>query len=94
VPRADENGLVQVQLSNPEVGLGLRISFSRQELPYLFEWKMMGEGTYVLGIEPANCSGIEGRAVARERNDLPMLAPEESRVYELEVEVTALEQPG
>jgi hypothetical protein len=47
----------------------------------------MGEGTYVLGLEPANCSGIAGRAAARKAGDLPYLAPGESRRYALEIEV-------
>ena len=47
----------------------------------------MGQGAYVLGVEPANSSGMKGRAAARESGDLPYLAPGESRHYELEVEL-------
>ena len=84
---ADRDQKARVQVTNPELGIGVGIAFSRLELPYLFQWKMMSEGAYVLGIEPANCSGIEGRAAARQRDDLPHLAPGESRTYILEVEV-------
>lgn len=50
---------------------------------HLFQWKQMGQGAYVPGIEPANSSTIEGRASARERGDLPLLQPGEDRVYSL-----------
>jgi hypothetical protein len=87
VPTADEGGQVQVELENPTLGIGLRWSYDRTSLPHLFQWKMMGQGTYVLGIEPANSSGVEGRAIARQRGDLPHLEPGEARRYTLEVEV-------
>jgi hypothetical protein len=86
-PVADAIGRIRAELKNPRLGLGLRLSYDSTNLPYLFQWKMMGEGTYVLGIEPANCGVIEGRAAARERSDLPQLAAGESRRYDLEVEV-------
>jgi hypothetical protein len=48
---------------------------------------MLGEGLYVVGVEPGNCSAIEGRATARQRGDLPILAPGERRAYQLSVEI-------
>jgi hypothetical protein len=88
VPGPD--GLVRAKLVNPEIKLSLTLSYNPSTLPHLFQWKMMGEGEYVLGIEPANSSAIEGRAVARQREDLPMLAPAETRLYQLEIEVQDL----
>ncbi len=87
VPTPDEEGQVHVELENPALGVGLRLTYDPASLPHLFQWKMMGQGTYVLGIEPANSSGIEGRAAARQRGDLPHLEPGESRRYTLAVEV-------
>ena len=86
-PSADGEGKAHVELANPALGLGLRWTYDRASLPVLFEWKQMGEGVYVVGIEPGNCSGVEGRAVARQRDDLPHLEPGESRRYAIEVEV-------
>ena len=53
---ADDQGFGHVALVNRELngGLGLYVSFDVTMLPYLSEWKMMGQGEYVLGIEPAN----------------------------------------
>ena len=84
---ADDEGKVHVELENPVLGIGLRWTYDKDSLPHLFQWKMMGEGLYVLGIEPANSSGIDGRQAARRDGDLPHLAPGESRRYALELEV-------
>jgi len=86
-PSTDEAGLTRVELNNPQLGLGLRWSYPTANLPYLMEWKMMGEGTYVVGVEPANCNGLGGRATTREQGQLPMLAPGESREYHIDVEI-------
>ena len=48
---------------------------------------MMGEGAYVVGVEPANCNGLGGRAATRDLGQLLMLEPGESRDYYIDVEV-------
>ena len=48
---------------------------------------MLGHGTYVMGIEPANCPTIEGRVEAGKRGTLPFLEAGESRANDLEFEV-------
>ncbi|MEK6756331.1 MAG: DUF4432 family protein, partial [Bacteroidota bacterium] len=45
---------------------------------------MMGEGTYELGMEPANC-WVQGRARERERGTLQFLDPGEERVFFLQI---------
>jgi hypothetical protein len=54
------------------------------------EWKTMGEGAHVFGVEPANCNGLGGRAATREQGQLSMLAPGESRKYCIDVEIILL----
>lgn len=90
VPRADQNGTVSVALENPHLGVGLRLTYNRNELPYLFQWKMMGEGTYALGIEPATSSTMEGRADARKQGLLSYLSPGESCSFALTIEVVEM----
>ena len=80
-------GWASVELENPDLKLGLRLGFDSHTLPYLNEWKMMGEGLYVLAIEPMNCNPLGGRAAMRARNALPVLDAGESRNYALEIEV-------
>jgi hypothetical protein len=46
----------------------------------------MGQGTYVMGMEPSNCRG-DGRGLARERGELRELAPGERQEYHLEIGV-------
>jgi hypothetical protein len=79
-----------VTIRNPEAGLALKITYSHDTLPHLFQWKQMGQGAYAMGIEPANSTAIEGRQTARERDDLPILRPGESCSYQLTFEVQDL----
>jgi hypothetical protein len=74
----------EATLLNPELGLGVTVRFDRSTLPHLFEWKMLGEGTYVVGLEPANCETMSGRADARRNGTLPFLNPGESVTHRLE----------
>ncbi|MFD2094159.1 aldose 1-epimerase family protein [Blastococcus deserti] len=80
---------VRAVLSNPRLGLALAMTFDPRELPHLFQWKMLGSGAYVLGLEPANCPVIEGRATARSTGALPVLEPGESRHYRLTFQPTS-----
>jgi hypothetical protein len=65
-------------------GLGVYIKFDLKELPYLNQWKMMGEGEYVVGLEPSNCM-THGRAKERERGALRYIAPGEVKDFIIEV---------
>jgi hypothetical protein len=87
VPVPDGKGWAVAELENPELKLGLRISFDTSTLPYLNEWKMMGEGLYVLGIEPINWAANNGCNSASAQKLLPILEAGESRSYALEIEV-------
>jgi xylose isomerase len=69
-------------------GLALYLRYPKAQLPWLYEWKMMGEGTYVVGVEPANSLGY-GRARERAEDRLPFLAPGASVRYELEIGATS-----
>jgi hypothetical protein len=83
---------VEVRLVNPafnhqsgvQAGLGVYLRYARAEYPIFVEWKMMGEGLYVVGLEPANCH-VEGRTKERQRGTLVMLEPGEVRTYRLEI---------
>lgn len=83
---ADEN--VTVKLINKKInnGSGVYLKYSKKDLPNFIEWKMMGQGTYVVGMEPANCL-VEGRDKERERGTLQFLEPGEERKISLEIGV-------
>ncbi len=85
---ADNAGNVRVALVNPELdgGLGIYLAYHQKSLPRFIQWKMMGYGSYVLGLEPANCY-VEGREKERASGTLRMLQPGEKLAYQLEIGV-------
>jgi galactose mutarotase-like enzyme len=54
-PKADDHGLVTVGLSNPALLASVFLHYLKDQIPYLTQWKQLGEGAYVLGIEPGTC---------------------------------------
>jgi hypothetical protein len=81
---ASEDGKTYAALVNPIQKIAAVIRFNKRQLPRLIEWKMMGEGEYVLGIEPANCH-VEGREKARREGELQYIKPGEKREFNLEI---------
>ena len=88
-PNADENGFVKAGLLNPVLGIGMYMKYNKNALPYLVEWKQIGEGDYVVGVEPGTWLP-EGRAKARELNQLKMIAPDETYETHVEIEIDDL----
>jgi galactose mutarotase-like enzyme len=84
---ADTNGKTSVTLKNQELGIALTIKFNIRQLPYLVQWKMMGQGEYVLGLEPSNVP-LKNRKELREQNILPLLQPGESVTNDIEIILT------
>jgi hypothetical protein len=73
-------------------GIGLAVRYRPDELPYFWQWRMVGEGTYVMGLEPANCH-VLGRGEERRQGRLPILAAGETRSHHLEISaLTSLEE--
>ena len=80
------NGVSSVILKNKKIGVSVSINLNVNELPFLTQWKMMGYGEYVLGIEPCNVP-CKSRDMLREEKLLPMLEPDESKTNILEISV-------
>ncbi len=85
-PVAGEDGYARAALVNVEMAFGAYVRFRVAELPHLIEWKMMGQGTYVVGLEPANC-GVGGRSEDRECGVLRTLEPGETLSLAVEIGV-------
>jgi len=89
-PEGDSRGMVTVGVVNPSFGggsgIGVAFTYERKEYPNLIEWKMMKEGTYVVGVEPSNCL-VEGRDKERQRGTLQFLEPGETRTYRIEIRI-------
>ncbi len=87
----DKNGTASVGIFNPDIKKGLKMSYDKQTLDYFTEWKMMGEGEYVLGLEPANCTP-DGRDVMRKQGLLKFIAPGQSYKTAIELKFTDSEE--
>jgi hypothetical protein len=81
---SEGDGTVPVAIVNREASLGLYQLYNREQFPHHFVWRMLGEGTYVVGIEPST-NRTAGRLDARERGELIELEPGEIRRYDLEL---------
>ena len=87
-PRADRDGFAYSALVNRRLlgGIGLYVKQRPDQLPWLWQWKQTGQGTYVMGMEPSNCPG-DGRANTRARGQLVTLEPGQRQEYRLEIGV-------
>jgi hypothetical protein len=87
-PRPDAQGWGRAAVLNADIGdgrpLGVEVAWGHDTLPHLFQWHVMSEQNYVVGIEPGNAP-IEGRVRAREQGALVTLAPGEERRTRLRI---------
>ena len=81
---AEPDGTVPVALVNSALGLGVYHVYRLDQLPHHTVWRMLGEGTYAVGLEPST-NRDAGRFDARERGELQWLEPGETRRYDLEI---------
>jgi hypothetical protein len=84
--KEDTEGKTGYQLENPEINTRVKVSWHKKDLPFLTEWKMTGEGEYVLGLEPGNCQPI-GRKQAIENKSLEMLDRLNEKEVSIEIDV-------
>lgn len=86
--RTDAEGFCAAAIVNEHLelpfgkGLGLAIRWRRDQLWNLVEWKQLGDGDYVVAIEPANCHTL-GRCKERELGTLESIAHGEVREFDL-----------
>lgn len=80
-----ENGVVTVSLENPELGIGVRLTYENENLPVLVQWKSMRSGDYALGIEPAN-TFLTGRPNERKNGTLKRIKAGQSLTFRLRLE--------
>ncbi len=84
---AGDDGWVECGIVRDAPGpLGVAVRYRAVELPRFVEWKLMRSGSYVVGLEPANCL-VEGMAAERAAGRLVILEPGDSLTYRLEIRV-------
>ena len=81
----DSSGQVYYQLENKTLKKGVRVSWNKEQLPLLTEWKMMGKGDYVLGLEPGNTLPI-GRKATRDQGEAEFLEGYETKEVSLKIQ--------
>lgn len=81
---AEPAGTVPVAVVNRNIGLGVYQVFKVAQLPHHTVWRMMGEDTYAVAMEPGS-NRDAGRWDARKRNELQILEAGETRQYDLEI---------
>lgn len=82
----DNAGQSRVGLWNPQRSLGVFLRFNGAQLPCFTQWKMLGAGAYVMGLEPSNAP-LASRSELRAQDELPSLEPGETRTFEIEFDV-------
>lgn len=75
---------------NEELRYGAYLKYSLEDFSHFGEWKMMGEGDYVVGLEPGNWYPL-GRAKARENGELKYLNPGEKAEFHYEIGIVESE---
>lgn len=83
---AAADGIVTSAVVNRRLGLGVYQRHHKRQLPFHTVWRMLGEGTYAVALEPST-NRDAGRFDARSRGELQWLRPGETRRYDLEVGV-------
>ena len=81
----DKNGMVKLALVNEKNKIGVYMKYPKKEFPYFIQWKMMGQGEYVVGIEPGNITG--NRAAMRADGTLEFIKHGAERRFSLELGV-------
>ena len=83
--RTDARGLAAAALVNRSLGFGAWVRWRAAELPSLAQWKMMGPGEYVCGLEPATHEMLPTRRELRAKGLPRELGPGESVELQLEI---------
>lgn len=79
-----DSGTAVVSVDNPAIDTRFELRFETGSLPALHQWKMSGEGHYVMGLEPVNVNTFAGRSGARAAGTLPVIKPGKSVSYAID----------
>lgn len=85
-PETDQDGTASCVFLNHRNGLRMGLKWDGNTLPFLTQWKMLGQGEYVSGIEPGNCFPM-GRENEIKQNRMTLLQSFEEISLSLELEI-------
>jgi len=81
---SDKNGQTSVALVNKKLEIGVALSFNKNQLFNFTQWRQMGEGEYVMGIEPCNCF-VGGRLDPENKKHIQYIEPGEIRNFDIDI---------
>ena len=83
-----KDGYCSAAMINPDLddGIGVYVKYRADALPWMTQWKMTGEGTYVMGLEPCNSFGL-GFERQKQLGILRMVQPGEHIDFYVEIGV-------
>mgnify|MGYP000864040372 FL=1 len=88
--KTDSDGFCYAVLVNRNLdmgnGLGVGLKFSKENLPYLIEWKNFNPGEYVLGLEPGNAF-VSGISKEKEAGRVRTINPGEKVEMKIEIRI-------
>ncbi len=84
-PRPDADGLAAAAVVNRRLAFGAFVRWRAAELPVLAQWKMMGPGEYVCGLEPSTHVMAPTRRALREQGLPRELGPGDAADLRLEM---------
>ena len=76
----NHEGESQYTIFNPNLKIGVNVKYSKKDFPYFVQWKMLGKGEYVMGLEPMN-SPIDGPKIGEQGCKAPTIEPGESKIF-------------
>ncbi len=84
----DDKGYAYAAIINEKLydGTGVYVKFSKNTLDRFIQWKMLGEGLYVVGLEPSN-SFVMGRSWERAKGTLKYINSQEEINFFVEIGV-------
>lgn len=86
---SNKDGWAKMELRNQKRNLTLTVRYQKATLPNLAQWKMMGQGLYISGLEPANCH-VTGRSQEKARGTLQTIDAGERREFDIEISIKEL----
>ncbi len=84
--RPDAAGYARATLVNRALNFGAYVRYRTSELPILVQWKMMGAGEYIVGLEPAS-NPLRPRQSLRKDGLLKSIVPGDEIDYSVEIGV-------
>lgn len=82
----DKKNWSTVCVFNPNLEIGVALKINLRTLDHFVQWKMMGAGDYVIGLEPGNTT-IDGIENAIDNGSMKYLEPQENVEYEMEIQI-------